>query len=43
MTKFLELRAKTHNYLIDDSSEDKINFLLKIKLTQTVSFLQKKT
>ena len=33
MTKFLELRAKSHNYLIDDSSEDKINSLLKIKLT----------
>ena len=28
MTKFLGLKAKTYIYLIDDSSEDKINYLL---------------
>ena len=28
MTKFLGLKATTYNYLIDDSSEDKINYLL---------------
>ena len=28
MTKFLGLKAKTYNYLIDDSSEDKVNYLL---------------
>ena len=32
MTKFVGLRAKTYNYLIDDGSEDK-----KTKGTKTVS------
>ena len=41
MKKFVELRAKSHSYLIDQGSEDNKNCLEATQLDNKIEYLQK--